>query len=70
MRIIDGTSVIATHERSWDRGLQIEEPSHIEPLVEYKRQVRKHRGMDRISSAAPSASRLLATGAERDPKMN
>jgi transposase len=64
VRIVDGTTVIATHGRSWDRGQQLENPAHLEPLVDYKRRARKHRGMDRLSSAAPSASRLLAIAAE------
>ena len=64
VRIVDGTTVIATHGRSWDRGQQLEDPAHLEPLVDYKRRARKHRGMDRLSSAAPSASRLLAMAAE------
>jgi len=65
VRISDGTTVIATHERSWDRGKQLENPLHIEPLIDYKRQASKHRGLGRLSAAAPSASRLLAMAAER-----
>jgi transposase len=65
VRILDGTTVIATHLRSWDRGQQLEDPAHTEPLVDYKRQAKKHRGLGRLSSAAPSASRLIAMAAER-----
>ncbi len=65
VRIVDGTAVIATHGRSWDRGQQLEDPAHLEPLADYKRQASKHRGMNRLSSATPSASRLLAMAAER-----
>jgi transposase len=65
VRIIDGTTVIATHERSWNRGQQLEDPSHIEVLVDFKRQASRHRGLDRLSAAASSSSRLLAMAAER-----
>jgi transposase len=65
VRILDGTTVIATHGRSWDRGQLQEDPSHIEPLVDYKRQASKHRGLGRLNSAAPSAIRLIGMAAER-----
>jgi hypothetical protein len=65
LRILDGNSVIATHPRSWDRGKQIEDPSHIEPLVQFKSRARKHRALDRLISAVPNALRLLSMAAER-----
>jgi transposase len=65
VRILDGANTIATHPRCWDRDQQIEDPSHTEALVEYKRKARRHRGLDRLSSAAPSATRLLNMAAER-----
>ena len=37
VRILDGSEVIATHPRSFDRGAQIEQPGHIEALVTRKR---------------------------------
>ena len=65
VRILDGTTVIATHGRSWDRSQQLENPEHIEPLADYKQQASKHRGLGRLSSAAPSTSRLIVMAAER-----
>jgi len=65
VRVLDGNAVIAAHPRCWDRGKQIEDPAHIEPLIEYKSRARKHRGMDRLNSAAPSAAPLLSMAAER-----
>jgi transposase len=65
VRILNGNEVVATHPRSYDKGQQIEDPRHVERLVEEKRQARKHRGMNRLSHAAPSSARLLEVLAER-----
>lgn len=65
VRILDGTEVIATHPRSFDRGAQVEVPAHIADLVAHKRAARAHRGHDRLHHAAPSAKRLFLRAAER-----
>jgi transposase len=65
VRILDGSEVIATHPRSFDRGAQIEQPGHIEALVTRKRAARVHRGQDRLQHAAPSAKSLIVLAAER-----
>lgn len=65
LRILDGDTVIATHQRSYDKGAQIEDPSHLQALVDYKRKGRHHRGQDRLSRSAPSSTDLLVQGAQR-----
>ena len=65
VRILDGTEVIATHPRSFDRGAQVEDPSHIEALLDHKRAARAHRAQDRLHYAAPSAKALFVHAAER-----
>ena len=65
VRILDGQALIATHPRSFDRGVQIEEPAHIEALVADKRAARAHRAQDRLQHAAPSAKALFVRAAER-----
>jgi hypothetical protein len=65
VRITDGTAIAATHARSWDRGQQIEQPAHLERLVEEKKRARQHRGLDRLAKAAPSGQAFLRTGAIR-----
>lgn len=65
VRVLDGLNVVATHPRSFDRGLQIEDPAHVAKLVEYKRQASKHRGMDRLHHAVPSTQTLLREVAQR-----
>ena len=65
VRVLDGTEVIATHERCYDKGQQIEDPQHIEALTVIKRQSRRHRGQDRLIQAAPNSRELLTRAAER-----
>jgi transposase len=65
VRFLDGAKVIATHPRSWDRGRQVEDASHVSALVETKTRAREHRGIDRLARAAPSAAQLLAKAAEQ-----
>jgi len=65
VRILDGTELIAAHPRSFDRGQQIEQPTHIQALVDEKRAGRAHRAMDRLHHATPSAAALFELAAAR-----
>ena len=65
VRILDGATVIARHPRSYDRGAQIEDPSHLAELVARKRAARTHRGQDRLAQAAPNSRELLLAAAAR-----
>jgi len=59
VRIIDGEKVIATHKRCYSKGMQIEDESHIEKLIAYKRRGRTNRKTDRLFNAVPFAEKLL-----------
>src|SRR5580704_19576791 len=65
VRVVDGTEILACHRRSYDKGDQIEDPTHIEALVADKRAARRHRGIDRIARATPASQALLLRAAER-----
>jgi transposase len=65
VRILHRGIVVAEHARSFDRRQQIENPAHIQQLVEHKRQARQHRGMDRLTAAAPASRELLTQLAQR-----
>ena len=64
VRIMDQGEPIASHARCYDKGQQIENPTHIEALKQHKRAARKHGGMDRLSHAAPGSVELLQKAAE------
>ena len=67
--VLDGTAIIATHQRSFDRGKQIEDESHIAGLTATKKEARQHRGQDRLIQMAPSSLTLLIRAAERGYKI-
>lgn len=65
VRILDGETVIATHPRTFGKGEQIEDPTHVADLVAAKRSARTHRGLDRLAQAIPASQDLLRQAAER-----
>jgi transposase len=65
VRIVDGQEEIARHPRSYDKAQQIEDEAHIADLVAEKETARRHRGQNRLHSAAPSSERLLIAAASR-----
>ena len=65
VRVLDGEQEVASHERSFDRKAQIENPEHIEALVAWKREARASRGIDLLRHAAPSSQPLLEGAAKR-----
>jgi transposase len=65
VRIVDGAKVLAHHPRSYDKGARIEDPAHVQALVDDKRAARQHRANDRLAQAAPASQDLLMRAAER-----
>lgn len=65
VRVLDGVQELVSHVRSWDRGQQIEQPVHVEALIEHKRAARAHRASDRLAQVAPASVQFLRLAAER-----
>lgn len=65
VRITCDGALIASHPRSWSKGEQIEDPTHVDGLVAHKRAAREHRGIDRLHHACPAARAFFADLAER-----
>ena len=57
--------MIAEHPRSYDRGAQIEDQSHIAALVAHKRKARDHRVANRLTNAVPASKELFVRAAAR-----
>ena len=70
VRILHGHAVVAEHRRCFDRRQQIEDPAHVERLVEYKRRARAHRSLDRLAAAAPASRDLLTFLAQRGANLS
>ena len=65
VEVFDGQERVATHCRSFDKRAQVEDPAHLEGLLQAKRNAREGRGIDRLHHAVPSAARLLDGAARR-----
>ncbi len=65
VRVLQGNDEVARHARSYDRGAIVEEKAHVQALVEAKHAAGEHRGMTRLSHAAPTTQKLLEKLAER-----
>ena len=65
VRILDGTEVIAEHARSFDKGQQVEDETHINALWLAKTQAKLHRGQDRLTAASDHVPALLQQSIER-----
>ena len=65
VRVQGGAVELASHPRSFDRGAQVEEPSHIQELVDRKRGARQHRATDRLTQAVPGVAELLGRAGAR-----
>ena len=61
--ILDGTTVIAKHSRSFDKAKQIECNKHIATLVERKKKSRLHRGQNRLTHVIDCARAFLDAAA-------
>lgn len=57
--ILDGCDILASHARSFDKGAQIEDESHIATLAAQKHHARTHRGQNRLTHAIDCARDFL-----------
>ena len=57
--ILNGTNIVAEHERSFAKAQQIEDEAHIKELIDRKKEARHHRGQNRLTYAVPCGAKLL-----------
>jgi transposase len=65
VRVIDGTECLASHARCWGVGKQLEQPSHIQELLDHKQRAHEHRGMDQLHHVSAFCKPFLCKVAER-----
>jgi transposase len=65
VRIVEGTEEIARHARSYDSGVTIEDPTHLEGLRTATQQTNASSTRDRLRLAVPLTVTLLARLADR-----
>ena len=66
VRLLDGTTEVARHGRSYDRQQRIEDDAHLAALVAEKRHAHDLQGRDRLRHACPQAAAFLAALAARN----
>jgi transposase len=70
VRILDGVREVARHARSWGSEECIEDPSHVEALVRFKRNARETKARDRLESSVPEIGTLFETLALRGESLS
>ncbi len=65
VRVTDGVAELARHRRSYDAGVVLEDPTHLEKLTAEKRRALELRRRDRLRGACPSAASFLDALARR-----
>ncbi len=60
VRVLDGTTELARHPRSYDAGQQLEDERHLAALTAEKRNAREHRGRNRLFAVCPAAKAFLS----------
>jgi len=63
--LYDGERLVAEHPRSYDRGLDIENPEHVQVLLERKRRADEQHLLKRFLSLSPQAENYYRELAER-----
>lgn len=65
IRIFEGQTEIARHQRNYDRRAVIENPAHLKALADQKRKARELRGRDRLRQVCPTADAFIGALARR-----
>ena len=65
VRLLDGTTEVAAHRRSYDRHQLIVDPAHQDALLEEKRKARGSTAGGRLATAVPETEFLLQAAFER-----
>ena len=59
VRLLDGASVVARHERSWGRRQRVEAHEHRAEILAHKRHARDLKGRDRLHAVVPTIDILM-----------
>jgi transposase len=65
VRLVDGATEIARHERSWDRHAQVEDPEHIKALIQERKRAGGMTRLHSLLTSVPSAEAFLEAAVSR-----
>lgn len=69
IRILDGTTELARHRRSYDRLARIDDPNHIEALLKQKQRATQSTRGTRLEQAVPETRQLLDSAFTRGERV-
>ena len=69
VRVVDGDTVVATHERSYDKGKTIENPAHLAGLLVHKQRAKQHSVQDQLIGLVPEVRDILTHLSTRGDNM-
>jgi transposase len=69
VRVLDGATLVAQHQRSYGKRQIVEQPAHRAELYVERRAARDLKGRDRLRAVAPDFSRLLERWALAGPSL-
>lgn len=69
LRILDGQTCVARHERNYGKRRVIETPEHREVILKQRRAARDLKGRDRLCAVAPDTRALLSRWADGGPSL-
>jgi len=65
VRILEGSEQLASHQRSFSKGQQIEQKAHIDALWQHKTKAKQSSGQNRLNQASPLIESLLEQTVQR-----
>lgn len=69
VRLLEGSTEVARHDRCWGRRQTVEDPAHRAALLEQKRAARDGKGRDRLRAQIPRIDELLQCWADEGRNM-
>lgn len=59
VRLLDGPTLIASHQRNWGRRQSVEQPEHRVAILDHKRQAATPKGQDRLRAEIPNIETIF-----------
>jgi hypothetical protein len=65
IRILDGSTVLAKHRRSFDRGEQVKDPAHEKALLQLRQKARSSTAFERLNTLVPETETFMRLAFEK-----
>jgi hypothetical protein len=65
VRILDGSKLLASHRRSYDRGEEVKDPAHLKALSRLRRKARSSTAFERLTDLVPAVETFVQQAFEK-----